>query len=351
MKITEFQARVLLNMVPGIGPVRWLKLQDYFGNVSNVFDASAVELCIAGEISAALADEIISAPAKFDVSDEIQKAERYGAKIVTLSDSDYPALLREIFNPPPVIYVHGGLCKSDENAIAVIGTRRPTDYGRMSAERISGDLAACGITVVSGLARGIDTAAHKAALSSGGRTIAVLGCGLGIHYPYENYKLEENIAKSGAVISEFPMGFPPDRGNFPRRNRLIAGLALGTVVVEAPQKSGALITAFFALEQGKEVFAVPGSIKSKFSRGPHYLIKQGAKLIENVQDILEEISPVIKLSVKNPITENNKELFFTDNEKKVLDLMDNSPEGKNIDQLKVESSLAFGELSTLLLEL
>jgi DNA processing protein len=204
--------------------------------------------------------------------------------------SEYPASLKTLYDYPPVIYVRGGLIAKDALAVAVVGTRRNTVYGKTVCERIAGELACMGITVVSGLARGIDTFAHRCALDNGGRTVAVLGNGLLHHYPPENRKLEDDIVRRGAVISEFPLDAKPDKQNFPRRNRIISGLSLGVVVIEAGSESGALITASSALEQGKDVFAVPGSIFSKYSAGPHFLIKQGAKLVESVEDVISEIN-------------------------------------------------------------
>ncbi|MBI4280006.1 MAG: DNA-protecting protein DprA [Armatimonadetes bacterium] len=205
------------------------------------------------------------------------------------ADAAYPAGLRNIYDPPPVLYLRGRLVPEDVLAVAVVGTRRPTPYGLAAAERIAGDLARAGLTVVSGLARGIDGAAHRAALRAGGRTVAVLGCGVDVAYPPEHRRLIDDMVRHGAVLSEFPPGTPPRRQHFPRRNRLISGLSLGVVVVEGAEDSGALITADFALDQGREVFAVPGPIFAPQSRGPHWLIAQGARLVADAADILEEL--------------------------------------------------------------
>ncbi|MFH1784401.1 MAG: DNA-processing protein DprA [bacterium] len=210
-------------------------------------------------------------------------------RILTIKDKDYPANLRFTFTPPKMLYVKGDLSDFDSVAIAVVGSRTPTAYGIKVTRELVGELSRNGVTVISGLARGIDTCAHKAALDAGGRTIAILGSGHYNIYPPENRALAEAICNSGAVISEFPLQAGPRRENFPRRNRLISGLSLGTIVVEAKQKSGSLITASFALEQGREVFAVPGNIYSKCSEGTNQLIKQGAKLVETIDDIIEEI--------------------------------------------------------------
>ena len=213
-------------------------------------------------------------------------------KALHLQDKDYPLNLRYIYQPPATIYLEGNLIAQDNIAIAIVGSRRATDYGLNNAERIGFELASRGITVVSGLARGIDSAAHRGALKAGGRTIAVLGSGLDVIYPPENKKLAQDIAQGGAVISEFIPDTPPHRENFPRRNRIISGLSLGVVVVEAAKRSGALITENFALEQGREVFALPGKVDSFTSGGVHDLIKEGAKLIESIEDIIEELEPL-----------------------------------------------------------
>lgn len=219
-------------------------------------------------------------------------------KIKTLGfqDKDYPVNLRYIYQPPSTIYLRGELLLEDNIAIAIVGSRKATDYGLRNAERLGFELASRGVTVVSGLARGIDTAAHKGALRARGRTIAVLGSGLDVIYPPENKKLAEAITQYGAVISEFTPDAPPTRYNFPQRNRIISGLALGVVIVEAAKRSGSLITADFALEQGREVFALPGEIGSFTSEGTHNLIKQGAKLVQSIDDIIDELEALKELT-------------------------------------------------------
>ena len=205
-------------------------------------------------------------------------------------DSTYPPNLKNIYDAPPVVYLRGEISDADENAVAIVGSRKATPYGLKVAEKLAGELSALGITIVSGMARGIDSAAHKGAISAGGRTIAVLGCGVDIVYPCENRQLMNKIIFNGGVLSEYPPGEPPQKLNFPARNRIISGLSKGVIIVEAGQISGALITADFALEQGREVFAVPGNIDSYYSQGTNKLIKQGAKLVGCIDDILEEIN-------------------------------------------------------------
>ncbi|MBI3322058.1 MAG: DNA-protecting protein DprA [Candidatus Omnitrophica bacterium] len=222
--------------------------------------------------------------------EELNLAREHGARIVTLQGDDYPALLRQIQRPPPVLYVRGSLLEADGAAVAIVGTRRATPYGLSAARELAGDLARAGITVVSGLAEGIDAAAHEGALEAGGRTIAVVGHGLSTLYPARHAKLAERIAGSGAVISEFPMTMPPLAHNFPLRNRVIAGLSLAVLVVEAPEKSGALITAREAADQGREVFAVPGPITSHASRGANGLLRDGAGVVTSAEDILQPLA-------------------------------------------------------------
>jgi len=225
--------------------------------------------------------------------------------IIKHGDKGYPANLAQIHNPPAALYVNGELLKQDEAAVALVGTRRATYYGMQVCQKLAYELALQGITIVSGMALGIDTAAHKGALKAGGRTIAVLGSGHANIYPRQNINLYKEIAKSGAVVSEFPNATRPDKWHFPRRNRIISGLSLGVVVVEAPKKSGALITADFALEQGREVFALPGKISSMTSEGTNHLIKEGAKLVEDVDDIIEEL----KVHLANAIKKESQKTF------------------------------------------
>lgn len=277
-----------LKHTPGIGNYSFKRLLDRFGSPEHVFSASSEELVriegISSRIAAAVKVRDISDYVKRDLDIAAQK----NVKIVIMTDANYPSLLLQLPDPPPIIYVYGSL-DGDMNSIAVVGSRSATDYGISIANELSKELALRQLGIVSGMAKGIDTAAHKGALAAGGKTIAVLGSGLSRIYPAENEKLFHKISENGAVISEFPMMMRPDARNFPLRNRIICGMSLGTVVVEAAERSGALITARLAAEQGKEVFAVPGSIKSKTSKGAHSLLKQGAKLVEDAADVIEEL--------------------------------------------------------------
>ena len=281
---------MFLNLLPDIGSIRLTRLLAAFGSVRDVYEASEAALRQVEGISPVLAARI--AAQRRDpkpVEEELRLAHQAGCAVVTLLDEGYPAPLKQISDPPLVLYMKGAWTEADDTAVAMVGSRHASLYGQQTAERLAYELALHGLTVVSGLARGIDSAAHRGALKAGGRTLAILGNGLSTIYPPEHRDLAEQIAAHGAVISEYPMRMQPLGQNFPPRNRLISGLSLGVVVVEAAQRSGALITADQALEQGREVFAVPGKVDSLTSQGTHHLLKQGAKLVTSVEDILEEL--------------------------------------------------------------
>ena len=277
------------SLIPGIGPVRFSQLEKYFGSLENAWTAGAGELTASGVGSATVA-AITSSRPKISLDAEMEKCERYGISVLTVHDEGYPARLKEIHDPPAVLYVRGEILPQDEWCLAVVGTRRATAYGRQVTEELVADIARNRITVVSGMARGIDSIAHRSALEAGGRTFAVFGCGLDIVYPAENAELARRIIGQGALISEYPLGTKPRAEHFPRRNRIISGLSLGVLISEAGDDSGALITVRTALEQNREVFSVPGSILSPSSRGTNGLIKDGAKLVQSVTDILEELN-------------------------------------------------------------
>jgi DNA processing protein len=279
---------VLLTMVKQIGPSRFKLLLDRFGSAEAAWQASLLSLAGAGLERRAI-ESLGKLRQETDPEAEWKRIGEQGVSVVILDDPAYPNALREIADPPPVLYVRGELSPADDWAIAVVGTRRASPYGRQATERIVADVARAGVTVISGLARGIDTHAHRAALAAGGRTIAVLGSGVDRVYPEENRALANQIALSGAVISELPLGRSPDAVNFPRRNRIVSGMARATLVVEADFKSGAMLTATHAAEQGRDVFAVPGSIFNPLSAGPHQLIREGAKVVTDASDILEEL--------------------------------------------------------------
>ncbi len=290
------EALIRLNLISGLGSVTVHRLMEAFESPEAIFEASPTVLKeVLGRWGTdTVIKEILRADGDQGMAQELQRAEKRGVRMITLLDLDYPELLKTIADPPPVLYIKGTLIQEDIAAVAVVGTRAASPYGASAARSLSGDLARSGITVVSGLAEGIDGIGHEGALEAGGRTIAVLGHGLHYLYPPQHRKLAGQVAGSGCLVSEFPMEVGPRQENFPRRNRLIAGLSLGVIVVEAPLRSGALITAREALEQGREVFAVPGPISSPRSKGCHQLLKEGARLVEGVQDVLETLGPALK---------------------------------------------------------
>ncbi len=287
-------------LLPEQGKKLWSLLR-HFGSPRAAWEANIKELAGAPRSGEEGPEDLARRRSELDPAKEAAKLQSAGVDFICHDDPIYPENLRQIFNPPPVIFIKGSLTASDKLAVAVVGSRKPSPYGLLVAEKLAKDLAALGITVVSGMARGIDTAGHKGALAGGGRTIAVLGCGVDVVYPRENKKIVDKIVDNGAVISEYPLGTPPESWHFPARNRIISGLSLGTVVVEAADKSGALITADFALEQGRDVMAVPGNVVSPLSRGPHRLIRQGARLVEGAGDIIDEMG----LEKLFPVPEEN----------------------------------------------
>jgi DNA processing protein len=277
------------NIVRGIGPTRLRALLDYFGDIERAWHAPVAELQRAG-LDRRSRENLLKVRATRDLELELAKVAEAGARVLTWESADYPRLLREIADPPPVLYVKGTITEEDAWAVAVVGTRRASPYGREVTRRLTGALARSGITIVSGMARGIDAEAHWSALKAGGRTIAVLGCGIDQVYPPEHRKLAAEIAAHGAVVSDYPLGTPPEGINFPPRNRIISGLSLGVLVTDAGVRSGALITADFAAEQGRDVFAVPGSILARGCAGTNGLIRDGAHVVLGPEDILEELN-------------------------------------------------------------
>jgi len=277
------------SIIPGIGRVKLAQLENYFSNLENAWKAAPTELKHAGLDSSSV-HAITSWRPKISLEAEMEKLDRYGVKVVNFNNPNYPSRLKEIYDYPPLLYVRGSLLPEDDWCLAVVGTRRATVYGRQVTEEIVTDLAQSKITIASGLAKGIDSVAHNAALAVGGRSIAVFACGLDIVYPAENADLARSIIQQGALISEYPLGTRPRADNFPRRNRIMSGLSLGVLVTEADETSGAMITAHLALEQNREVFAIPGSVLSPASRGTNYLIQEGAKLVRDYTDILEELN-------------------------------------------------------------
>lgn len=339
---------MVLKAIPDISDNLYKRLVEEFGSPKEVFEAKEKELAQVPEIRRDVVRAIMGG--KVDVTEELERIKRHKIDIITLNDESYPESLKAIYDPPPLLYVKGKIKREDRNAIAIVGSRRATTYGRLTAQRLSSQLAAQGITIVSGMARGIDSEAHKGALAVGGRTVAILGCGIDVVYPPENRALEERIASSGAVITEFPFGTRPFAGNFPKRNRIISGLSLGVIIVEAAQKSGALITARLALEQGREVFAVPGSATSPYSKGTHNLIKEGAKLVGDIDDILEELESLIQ--VRRGKEKEAKEFLkpvLLKEEEIIYGLITQEP--KHIDFLIQESKLSAQKVTGILMNL
>lgn len=288
------RAYLTLSLIPGIGPKLMTALLDEFDEPAAVLDAEPARLKSVPGVGTKLASQIALARENINVDEQLALCRDHQIRIIHFAEPDYPQPLAEIHDPPPILFVHGELKEEDSLAISIVGSRHATNYGRRVAEQLARGLAMAGYTIVSGMARGIDAAAHRGALAAGGRTIAVLGSGVLNIYPPEHAELAIEIRKSGAVVSEVVPHRAPKSGAFPQRNRIVTGLSLGTIVVEAAHRSGALISARLANEQGREVFAVPGPIDSRMSKGCHRLIRDGAKLVESVDDVLEELGPLIK---------------------------------------------------------
>ncbi|NUO08277.1 MAG: DNA-protecting protein DprA [Candidatus Brocadia sp.] len=347
--MTEFEALLRLNMTKGVGIRTYKTLLERFGSSEAILDATRSELEAVPGIGPKLAHAIADESKNINIECEINLAKEKKVQILPYTSEQYPKHLKNIYDPPLVLYVKGNIVETDILALAIVGARRCTYYGLAQAERFSRQLAQKGLCIVSGMARGIDAAAHRGAISSNGRTIAVLGCGLGVIYPRENIELAEQIAQHGAIISEFPMNTPPDFRNFPPRNRLISGLSLGVLVVESSLKSGSLITAQWALEQGKEVFAIPGNIDSIYSRGTHKLIKEGAKLVEDINDIIQELGPIAETlnDTEAPVTNDPRSLVLNSQEKKIFSLLSSSP--RDIDEIIRIAKLPTSVVSSTLL--
>ncbi len=315
---------IALCAVPDLGPVTIRRLISTFGSPADVFGASVKELRAVENVGEVRARSIKSFAGREEIGAAVERLRGEGVRIVHYGSEDYPEAVSELGGDAPlVLYMKGEILKEDRYAIAMVGSRKSTHYGTTVAEKISAELSEMGFTVVSGLARGIDTAAHRGCLAAGGRSIGVLGSGIDVPYPPENRGLMEKLADSGCVVSEFPPATPPNRENFPRRNRLISGLSMGVIVVEADRKSGALITANCALEQGKEVFAVPGNINSPVSHGPNSLIKRGAKPVTGAEDIVEELAPVLKGFLRKK--RQRPAVEVTEEERALCDVMSGEP--------------------------
>jgi len=345
-----------------LGPITFVKLIRHFGSVDRALGASVSELAKIEGIGFKTAEQITRTRNKFDVVGELELAEKLGVWLINIADERYPALLKQIYDPPPVLYIKGSLISSDNLGMAIVGSRRCSIYGKEQSSRFAHLLASAGFSIVSGMASGIDTYAHRGAMAAGGRTIAVQGCGLANIFPPENKELFGLISKSGACISELPLKYEPLAENFPPRNRIIAGLSLGTIVIEAGPRSGALITARTAMENNREVMAVPGKIDSPLSRGANLLIKQGAKLIESMEDVTEALG-YIGGQLKDHIMDATEktaekiemplfdvsELNLSDPEKIIYDCL--SAEPIHLEQIIEEADLTPGSINAALVSL
>ncbi len=347
------EAFVALNLIEGVGPVRVRQLLEHFGDAPAILTASRTQLLQVRGIGDDTAGAIAGWEQTIDLAGELKRIADSGCRVIIQSDEEYPASLREIYDPPIVLYLKGALTAREKNAVAMVGSRQTTHYGIETARKLAYQLAYVGVTVVSGGARGIDTAAHQGALAAKGRTVCVLGTGLSIVFPPENKELFDRIADNGAVMSQFPFNRNGDKQSFAIRNRIVAGMTLGTVVVEADLHSGALITANFATEYGRQVFAVPGRIDSPRSKGCHELIKKGAKLCEGAEDVLSEFEYLFPASNKPPSpgeTGTLPALELSENEQKVLDALRPDDE-TSIDEAIRRSGLPSSAVSVALLSL
>tara|TARA_B100001964_G_scaffold54788_1_gene61980 strand:+ start:221 stop:1321 length:1101 start_codon:yes stop_codon:yes gene_type:complete len=345
----DFEGLLRLNMISGIGTITYRRLMDYLGSVKSILDCPKSTLEKIPGVGPKIAARIVNGSKTADVDKEIRLAEKNNVKIVPFTSDQFPYNLKKIYDPPLLLYIKGEIIKSDTLAFAIVGARKSSYYGLTQAERFGRQLAQVGFCIVSGMARGIDTNAHTGAIKGKGRTIAVLGSGLGVIYPSENKELSEKIAFNGAVISELPMSTPPNNRNFPPRNRIISGLSLGVLVVESTLRSGSAITAKWALEHGKEVFAIPGNIDSNYSRGTNKLIKDGAKLVEDISDIVEELGPLaesIHINDSEKVADI-RSLTLNSQENKIFSLLSSTPVA--IDDITNKSGLPPSNVSSILM--
>jgi DNA processing protein len=343
----EISHWLALSLTPGVGSTLFKRLLDRFDRPEAVFRSTLHELLQIEGLGEKVAKEILKGPR--GVERELKRVEETGAAVLTLKDEAYPRRLKEIYDPPPLLYIRGELKEEDDLAVSVVGSRKTSPYGRWMTEKLSRELARQGVTIVSGMARGIDAVAHMGAISEKGRTIAVLGCGVDVIYPPENKNLFWEIIDHGAILSEFPMGSSPEGGHFPKRNRIISGLSLGVIVIQAGAKSGSLITAGYALEQGREIFAVPGNVGAGSSQGTHRLIKEGAKLVESSDDVLDEILPQWRKENETGRETERSGPDLSGEESALFELLTETP--LHIDAIIRESRLEPGKVSSLLLNL
>lgn len=343
------RAALALSRVSGVGPVTFRTLVDALGSADAVFRSPASVLRRIDGCPRHVADAVRAFDQWGEVDAELSRLGALGGRLLTLSGAEYPLHLRRIHDPPPVLYELGDWLTAERRVVAVVGSRRATPYGAATATRLAQELARAGFVVVSGLARGIDAAAHQGTLAAGGRTVAVLGCGVDVTYPPEMRELKDRIRSHGSVLSELPLGAPPDPHHFPTRNRIISGMALGVLVIEAAADSGSLITAKLALEQGREVFAVPGNVGTKTSTGTNRLIKAGATLVETADDLIEQLVGQLGPAAQRRSSAPTITVDLTADERRVFDLL--SWEPAHVDELTVRSSVAPDRLAELLLGL
>ena len=346
-------ALIILNLIPGLGPVGIQNLIDKLGEPRAILETSEGELRKASGLRESILENITCWEKIVDIERELVLIKEKGIRIITILDDEYPFYLKNIHSPPAVLYIKTSSPFEFIPSIAIVGTRKASPYGEKITKELSTELALRGFIIVSGMARGIDSVAHRAALEAGGKTIAVLGCGVDVVYPKENAELAEQIQEQGAIISEFGMETSPSRENFPRRNRIISGLSLGVIVTEASARSGSLITTRFALEQGREVFSVPGKINAPNSDGVNGLIKHGAKLVQNVEDILSELQPAIYTN-KTARKKNRENIVLkpanlSPEEKKIYEILSDEP--VHIDGIMDKTQFSIGALSQILLTL
>ena len=346
--MSKFSLESLLRLysIPGIGAARMRNLLAAFESPDEVLEASTQRLMQIQGIDKKIALNIKNGINDEFINKQLSQIQKDNIDIMSYWDDNYPESLKKIYDPPAFLFIKGSILQEDNLSIGIVGSRVTSIYGKNVTEQFAMELAELKFTIISGMARGIDTVAHKSALKAGGRTIAVLGSGIDYIYPPENKKLFEQIVENGAVISEYPLGTYPDAGNFPRRNRIISGLSLGVLITEAGAKSGALITAFQALEQNREVFAVPGPINSGKSTGSNQLIKEGANLVQSVQDIIRELENQVEIRIKKP---EKKQPKLYGLEKIVFDLLENEPQ--HVDALAMNAKKSVPEVLTVLLTL
>ncbi|MBU0485729.1 MAG: DNA-processing protein DprA [Proteobacteria bacterium] len=350
-KHDNLDAWLTLYLTPGLGSAGCRKLVDFFGTPQQVLKTSRDQLLRVPGIRKNVVPLINGPEARNAAEQELIKAQKAGISILTIDDQNYPDLLRNIHDPPVLLYVKGDLNNLSRPCLGIVGSRAASTYGLEVAEKLAGQLAQRGLTIVSGLALGIDGAAHRGALKAKGHTMAVLGCGLDVVYPIQHRQLYSDIPQAGALISEYPLGTKPEGFRFPARNRIISGLSLGVLIVEAAKRSGSLITAHLALDQGREVFAIPGRVDSQKSEGTHRLLQEGAKLVQSVDDILEELNIKCEVQFHNSISTLTNPESLNQAEKKILTLLDVYP--KSIDEIIQETGLTVQKVneSLLLLEL